>query len=121
EALRLYFKFGYVPDPMSAFEGVHKLAPGSWIELTGPTGAIRRGCYWSLPAADVDEAPDFDAEVRLDELRNVFDESVRLRLMSDVPLGAFLSGGIDSSLVVASMARQTKDPVRTFSIGFAEA
>ncbi len=121
EALRLYFKFGYVPDPLSAFEGVKKLPAGSWLELTGPTGATREGTYWTLAPGAIDEPAGFDGQARLRELRDCFDESVRLRLMADVPLGAFLSGGIDSTLVVASMALQTKEPVKTFSIGFAEA
>ncbi|MEQ1885791.1 MAG: asparagine synthase (glutamine-hydrolyzing) [Bryobacteraceae bacterium] len=121
EALRLYFKFGYVPDPLSAFEDVHKLMPGTWLELDTRSGAQRRGEYWHSPAPDTDERPGFDAEQSLQRLREVFDESVRLRLMADVPVGAFLSGGIDSTLVVASMAQQTKEPVRTFSIGFVEA
>ncbi|MEQ1948714.1 MAG: asparagine synthase (glutamine-hydrolyzing) [Bryobacteraceae bacterium] len=121
EALRLYFKFGYVPDPLSAFEGVHKLMPGSWLEFDARSGTLRPGQYWNPPAPEVDERPGFDGEQSLARLREVFDESVRLRLMADVPVGAFLSGGIDSTLVVASMAQQTKEPVRTFSIGFAEA
>lgn len=121
QALRLYFKFGYVPDPLSAFEGVHKLPAGSWLELDGPSGKIRRSQFWTLPPAETEECPGFDGLANLAALRDSFDESVRLRLMTEVPLGAFLSGGIDSTLVVASMALQTKEPVKTFSIGFGEA
>ena len=119
EALRLYFQFGYIPDPRSPFRAVKKLRPGGWLTYDA-AGGVRQGVYWKLPEpaaeapAGLDEA---QARLRLGEL---FDEAVRLRLISDVPLGAFLSGGIDSGSVVASMALQSKEPVRTFSIGFEE-
>ncbi len=119
EALRLYFQFGYIPDPRSPFRAVKKLRPGGWLTYDA-AGRVRQGVYWKLPEpaaeapAGLDEA---QARLRLGEL---FDEAVRLRLISDVPLGAFLSGGIDSGSVVASMALQSKEPVRTFSIGFEE-
>ncbi len=120
EAIRLYLQFSYVPDPRSPFKGVRKLAPGSWL-VYGENGAVRTGRYWSLPAPAETSAPGFTEEAACAEIRDTFDESVRLRMIADVPLGAFLSGGIDSSLVVASMARQSAAPVKTFSIGFEEA
>ena len=120
EAIRLYLQFSYVPDPRSPFKGVRKLAPGSWL-VYGENGGVRTGRYWSLPAPAETAAPGFTEEAACAEIRETFDESVRLRMIADVPLGAFLSGGIDSSLVVASMARQSTAPVKTFSIGFEEA
>ncbi len=120
DALRVYFQFGFIPDPLSAFEGVAKLPPACWMERRA-NGNLRTERYWTAPVPLLEEPPEFDGPANLAALRETFDESVRLRLMADVPLGAFLSGGIDSSLVVASMARQTTEPVKTFSIGFEEA
>jgi asparagine synthase (glutamine-hydrolysing) len=118
EALRLYFRFSYIPDPLSPFEQVKKLEPGSWLTYSA-TGEIRRGRYWRMPAPTERETVS-DPESLYERIRQVFDESVRLRMIADVPLGAFLSGGIDSSSVVASMARQSPEPIKTFSIGFEE-
>jgi asparagine synthase (glutamine-hydrolysing) len=120
EAIRLYLQFGYVPDPHTAIRGIQKLAPGSWL-IYSENGEVRTGRYWSLGAPREDPEPGFTEEEACARIREVFDESVRLRMIADVPLGAFLSGGIDSSLVVASMARQSPSPVKTFSIGFEEA
>ncbi len=119
EALRLYFQFNYIPDPWSPFQGIRKLAPGGWLRYHA-NGEMEEGRYWKLPAAAERAAEGFTEIAAREQLRNAFDEAVRMRLISDVPLGAFLSGGIDSSSVVASMALQTKEPVKTFSIGFEE-
>jgi len=115
EALDAYFTLGYVPDPLSIFRNVHKLPPGHYLTFT--EGRVTVKPYWDFefePAESQNEA-DY-----LEELRALLDESVRLRLISDVPLGAFLSGGIDSSTVVGLMARHMGQPVKTFSIGFHE-
>lgn len=125
EALRLYFLFGYIPDPWSPFQQVKKLEPGSWLrcQLNPGEGAprIERGKYWKLPVPVAEPSPGDTREAAAKRVRETFDEAVRIRMIADVPLGAFLSGGIDSSSVVASMALQSPDPVRTFSIGFEEA
>lgn len=118
EAIRLYLRFGYIPDPWSAFAGVHKLPPAHWLTLS-EDGKITIGRYWETPPPMEDETPRSEAEI-CEEIRQVFDDSVRMRMIADVPLGAFLSGGIDSSLVVASMAMQSRLPVRTFAMGFEE-
>jgi asparagine synthase (glutamine-hydrolysing) len=118
EALRLYFRFSYIPDPLSPFTQVKKLEPGSWLTYSA-NGAVHRGRYWKLPAPTERETVTDPAEM-YQRTRQVFDESVRLRMIADVPLGAFLSGGIDSSSVVASMALQSQEPIKTFSIGFEE-
>ena len=119
DGLRLYFQFGYIPDPYSPMRVVRKLPPGSWL-VYGRDGALRQGRYWrpSPPAAQ--PPPGLTEEQARSQLRDVFDEAVRIRMIADVPLGAFLSGGIDSSCVVASMALQSPQPVKTFSIGFEE-
>jgi asparagine synthase (glutamine-hydrolysing) len=119
EALKLYLQFGYVPDPWSAFRGVRKLPPGCWLTVD-TRGAVRTSSYWKLPPPCEDDGRELSETAVCEEIRREFDESVRLRMIADVPLGAFLSGGIDSSLVVASMAMQSRLPVRTFSIGFEE-
>jgi asparagine synthase (glutamine-hydrolysing) len=120
DALRLYFQFGYIPDPLSAFRGIRKLKPGCWLEYK-IGGEVREGRYWRMPEFEPGEAERIgEAETRV-RLRKMFDDAVRMRMIADVPLGAFLSGGIDSSLVVASMALQSPEPVKTFSIGFEEA
>jgi asparagine synthase (glutamine-hydrolysing) len=123
EALRLYFLLGYIPDPYTIFRAARKLEPGCWLTYESsydPEGALKSGRYWTYPSL-TEEVPEFSETEACERLRELFDESVRLRLIADVPLGAFLSGGIDSSLVVASMARQCSGPVKTFSIGFEEA
>jgi asparagine synthase (glutamine-hydrolysing) len=119
EALRLYFQFNYIPDPWSPFQAIRKLAPGGWLRYHA-NGKAMEGSYWKLPTAAEQASAGFTEPDARERLRDTFDEAVRMRLISDVPLGAFLSGGIDSSSVVASMAMQTKEPVKTFSIGFEE-
>jgi|SRR5579863_3503858 len=119
DALRLYLQFGYIPDPWTPFRQVRKVPAGSWLQ-TSPGGAVREGRYWRVPEPVEQAEPGFTRQDAIEEIRRVFDESVKLRMIADVPLGAFLSGGIDSSLVVASMARQSASPIRTFSIGWRE-
>jgi asparagine synthase (glutamine-hydrolysing) len=119
DGLRLYLRFGNIPDPYSAFRSIRKLMPGCWIEYS-TDGTVREGRYWRLPAFAAENQTGLSQPEARERLRELFDEAVRIRLISDVPLGAFLSGGIDSSLVVASMALQTPEPVKTFSIGFEE-
>jgi asparagine synthase (glutamine-hydrolysing) len=119
-ALDAYFTLGYVPDPLSIYQGIYKLAPGHYLCFAD--GAIKIKQYWdfSYDAEDVTRRAGATAENYLEELRALLDEAVRVRLVSDVPLGAFLSGGIDSSAVVGLMARNMSQPVKTFSIGFHE-
>ena len=115
-AVMQYLAFGYVPDPASIFEGVRKLPPGhllQWNALNGLT--VRR--YWTPPHSDefsIDESELVEA------LQLKLDAAVASHLEAEVPLGAFLSGGLDSSTVVALMVRHASGRVRTFSIGFAE-
>jgi asparagine synthase (glutamine-hydrolysing) len=115
EAVDAYFTLGYVPDPLTIFLNIHKLSPGHYLTFSEGRLTVRRYWDFDLTAAESDREDDY-----VDELRTLLDESVRLRLISDVPLGAFLSGGIDSSTVVALMARHMGQPVKTFSIGFHE-
>jgi asparagine synthase (glutamine-hydrolysing) len=116
EAVGQYMAFGYVPDPRSIFPGVFKLPPGHLLTWSRATG-IRVERYWSPACA---ENSTIDPREAVEETRRLIDESVSMHLVAEVPLGAFLSGGIDSSGVVATMARLMDQPVRTFSIGFRE-
>ncbi len=122
QAIRLFLQFCYIPDPYSAFRGVRKLPAGHTllIQSNGGSGQLKIEKYWSVPEPSSENSAGLSEDEVCEEIRQVFDESVRLRMIADVPLGAFLSGGIDSGLVVASMARQSPRPVKTFSIGFKE-
>ncbi len=110
-----YLAFGYVPAPLAAFRSVQKLPAAHWLELHN--GRTRIGRYWKLRFAPKRKISKADA---IAELKWRIAEAVRVRLVSDVPLGVFLSGGIDSSAVVAYMTEASARPVRTFSVGFEE-
>jgi asparagine synthase (glutamine-hydrolysing) len=112
QALHAYLALGYVPTAHAILRGVRKLAPGTLAVFEG--GQLRTHRYWQLQFAP-QERPLPEV---MEELRHLLYEAVSLRLVSDVPLGAFLSGGIDSSAVVAIMSKLGARPVRTFSIGF---
>jgi asparagine synthase (glutamine-hydrolysing) len=114
QGLLEYLYYGYVPDPITAFTGIHKLPPGHLLEFE--EGKVRVRQYWDLPEFGT-HSPKSEEEC-LEELEHRLYEATRIRLISDVPLGAFLSGGTDSSTVVALMARASSGPVKTFSIGF---
>ena len=114
QGLLEYLYFGYVPDPITAFTGIQKLPPGHLLEFENGKIAIRQ--YWDLPQYNT-HTPKSEEEC-LEELEARLLEATRIRLISDVPLGAFLSGGTDSSTIVALMARASSGPVKTFSIGF---
>jgi asparagine synthase (glutamine-hydrolysing) len=120
ESIADFLTFGYVPEPATAFRGIHRLPPGHTLIFRD--GRVRTRRYWDFSydnGTTHETAPDERACI--EQLRERLAEAVRVRLVSEVPLGAFLSGGIDSSAVVAMMARATTEPVKTFSIGFTEA
>ena len=121
EALDLYLSFGYVPAPRSIYRDVFKLPPAHYavLDLGRKDPALRLTRYWRLSMAPRQDVAGF--EDTAEQLSALLDECVRGRLMSDVPLGAFLSGGVDSSAVVASMARlNPANPVKTAAIGFTD-
>lgn len=123
-AIHHYLTYGYVPSPWSAFKGMKKLPPGHYLILKGRDLKVER--YWRLSYAKQkaegkrQKAEGKSEEELCRELLERLREAVRLRMISDVPLGAFLSGGIDSSVVVALMSEFSPHPVKTFSIGFEE-
>ncbi len=117
-ALDHYLAYQYTPRGGSIFRGIRKLLPGHFLKLS--RGAVVVQQYWRLPVERDDPVFAGDEQEALAELRKVLGEVVRSHMIADVPLGAFLSGGIDSSLVVALMAQASSRPVKTFSIGFEE-
>jgi len=116
EALRQYLSFDYVPAPLSIYEGINKL-PAAHL-LTLENGEVSTRCYWSLSYKTKQPVPSEDEAA--DELQKLMAEAVRMRLVSDVPLGVLLSGGLDSSTIAALAVRASSEPVKTFSISFAE-
>jgi asparagine synthase (glutamine-hydrolysing) len=115
-AIVSYLTFGFTPAPLTPLQGVRKLMPGELLTVEDGEVVLERFWRYPEPVADTSLSLE-DAAERLLEL---LDESVRMRLMSDVPLGAMLSGGLDSSLISALMARAMPEPVKTFSVGFRE-
>jgi asparagine synthase (glutamine-hydrolysing) len=116
-ALWQYMYFGYIPDPATAFLPIRKLRPGHVLEFEGDKVSIYQ--YWDLPEYSTHQ-PRSEEEC-LEELEYRLADAVRIRMIADVPLGALLSGGTDSSTIVALMARVSSRPVKTFSIGFRHA
>src|SRR3954469_1790938 len=114
QAMDCYLGYGYVPSPLSIFKAVRKLPPATTMVWRDGQAEFSR--YWSL---DFSQKPDVSDPRELnEEIRETIRPAVKCRMVADVPLGAFLSGGIDSSAVVGAMAEQSSQPVRTFSIGF---
>jgi asparagine synthase (glutamine-hydrolysing) len=124
QSLALYLRHGYVPGARSIYSGVQKVPPASVI-VVGPGGTLSEPTpYWSATEAAAAGSKDpyrGDRGAAVDEVERLLRDSIDLRMEADVPVGAFLSGGIDSSVVVALMQSMRPTPVRTFTIGFAEA
>ena len=122
-AANLYFTYNYVPGPRTIFQGVYKLQPAHRlsIPLDSALPLPQPSAYWSVVdvAADGMANPSpADAPAALEALDELMNDAVRIRLESDVPIGALLSGGIDSSLIVALMQKHATGTVKTFSVGF---
>ncbi len=114
-AIHNYLTYGYVPSPNTGFMGISKLEPGTYLILNTKNKKLALHKYWQ---------PDFSQKLNLSEgewckrILKELEEATRLRMIADVPVGAFLSGGVDSSGVVATMARLSKNPIKTFTVGF---
>lgn len=117
EAIHHYLTLQYVPAPLTGFKDIKKLEPAHFLSLDLSTGTLRNEQYWKL---DYSEKLDLPESEWKKQIIDKLDESTHLRMISDVPIGAFLSGGVDSSAVVAMMARHSDKPIKTFSIGFKE-
>lgn len=116
-AVEEYFAYGYVPDPKTIYAGAHKLAPGHLIKWRRGDSRPRPQKYWDISFDPSDHRDEGEiCEDLIEQMR----EAVKLRMIADVPLGAFLSGGVDSSAVVAMMAGEDSDPVNSCSISFAD-
>ena len=117
-ALLSFFTFGYVAGSDAIFHGMHRLEPGTALVIDARTGTSTVERFWDWPDGRVqDDRPEAEA---IEEIRAELIEAVRIRMRSDVPLGAFLSGGMDSAAVLALMAKHSSRPVQTFTIGFGD-
>lgn len=127
DALALFLRYNYIPAPYSIYQGIYKLTPGTFLSLDERSSSLGQlpapRAYWSVrEVAEAGVAHPFEgteAEA-VTELEALLTDAVGLRMVADVPLGAFLSGGVDSSAIVALMQAQSSQPVKTFSIGFTE-
>ena len=114
EQLYHFLTFNQVNAPNTLFKGIKKLKPGEWLKVSR-RGNISTGDYWNIQYSDLRNISEVNAA---DKILSAFRQSVRYRMIADVPVGAFLSGGVDSSAVVAAMTELTDHPVKTFTIGF---
>lgn len=122
-ALSLYVKYSYVPTPYSIYKGIHKLEPGHYITLDIASNKLEKSCYWDFKQVinSAKQSPLTGSRLASSHhIENMLTDAISEQMLSDVPLGAFLSGGIDSSLIVALMQSQSTAPINTFSIGFNE-
>lgn len=115
EALDLFLSYMYVPAPYCMFENIYKLEAGHFLTLNSE--GVKKTKYWDIDFKENHEKKEEDFKL---EFQKLFEDSVKKRMISNVPVGAFLSGGIDSSAIVAQMSKLSKNPVKTFSIGFKE-
>jgi asparagine synthase (glutamine-hydrolysing) len=115
EAIHHYLSFNYIPAPWTIWRGIRHVMPGTWMKFTRQGVETQR--WWSLAAQ---RERDFEFDAWAQEFMAILDDATRIRLRADVPWGAFLSGGVDSSTIVGLMARHVERPVKTFCIGFAD-
>ena len=123
EVLNLYFMYGYIPQPYSIYKGIWQLQPGCLLEVKEPFTDWSKDRYWNIyEVAKRGQKNQFEGteQEAADQLENLLKESVRGQMRSDVPLGAFLSGGIDSTLVVSLMQSMSDKKIRAFTVGFNE-
>ncbi|WP_330925626.1 asparagine synthase (glutamine-hydrolyzing) [Candidatus Sororendozoicomonas aggregata] len=113
QALNNFFAFNYVPPPLTLFEGVEHVMPGHWLKITEK--AMKSFCWWDISKVKVVHKAESQW---IDDFTTILSDAVKIRLRADVPLGAFLSGGVDSSTIVGLMSQHLKQPINTFSVGF---
>jgi asparagine synthase (glutamine-hydrolysing) len=111
----IYLTLGYVPAPFTFYKNISKLKPGYYLNIKG--NEVREHCYWDLPEVD-EKSFNTDKKEIYERFEYLLDDSVKIRMRSDVPYGAFLSGGLDSSSVVSLMSNISNHPIKTFTIGF---
>jgi asparagine synthase (glutamine-hydrolysing) len=115
EAIHHYLSFNYIPAPWTVWQGIRHVMPGTWMKFS--RNGVQTERWWNLSAQ---QERDFEFDEWAQEFMAILDDATRIRLRADVPWGAFLSGGVDSSTIVGLMARHVDRPVRTFCIGFAD-
>lgn len=115
EGLDLYLSFGYITDPKTIFKGINKLKPGHYIKINNEGFSMNQ--YWSVDFSKKSKKAEKDL---MKDFIELFDDAVKIRMQSEVPFGAFLSGGIDSSLIVGMMANHAEKPLNTFSLGYSD-
>lgn len=113
-ALNFFFQYTYIPAPLSIYKNVYKLLPGHYMKVS-ERGEVTDECFWRLEKND--DYASLSYEEAKEELFRRVNESVKIRMRSDVPVGAFLSGGLDSGTIVALMARNSQTPINTYTIG----
>ena len=116
DALNLYLTFNYIPAPYTIFKNIRKLKPGHILVFQN--GEVREDAYWNIELNPRANSTEMDFDACKQELFKTLEEAVRMQMIADVPLGAFLSGGIDSSIIVGLMARNSSRPVETYTIGY---
>ncbi len=118
-AIPYYFRFGYIPAPLTIFEKTHKLKPGHYLEIDLNSFRYKEIAYWRVEDKFLKSTKfEKSEDMVLKELEEILKDSFKLRMISDVPVGVFLSGGIDSSLVTALLQKNSTKPLKTFTIGF---
>lgn len=123
DSLTLFLRHNYIPAPYSIYHGIQKLIPGTWLRVSDRLREPQVKTYWSMSQVAIERGgylPNRTVNSMVDELETLLSSAVRQQMVADVPLGAFLSGGVDSSTVVALMQQHSSRPVQTFSIGFHE-
>ena len=113
-----YLRFNCLPAPRTIYRGIEQLQPGGWLSIESESGAVESGRYWRLEEVAAQPKPAGDEQETLDGLEALIGDAVEKRMVADVPLGALLSGGIDSSTVAALMQAKSDRPIKTFTIGF---
>ena len=120
KALPYYFRFGYIPAPLTIFEDTYKLKAGYYLVVNTKESSFKEKCYWSVEEAYLKEKLEDSKEEITEKLERILTDAFELRMVSDVPVGVFLSGGVDSSLVTALLQKNSRTPLKTFTIGFEE-
>lgn len=117
-AMQLFFQYGYIPGPQSIFEKTFKQDPGTWLTFSIDTKHISINKYWDVTAHYSKPTHDITYETAVDEVHNLLHSACKYRMVADVPVGLFLSGGYDSSMVTAILQKDATRPLKTFTIGF---
>jgi asparagine synthase (glutamine-hydrolysing) len=120
KALSLFLQFGYVPQPLSIYQNTHKMSSGHFLKLDLSSAAIQKEKYWEVFSAYVSEKSTKKESKILEDLDTLISSACNYRMVSDVPVGVFLSGGYDSSLVTAMVQKESSQKIKTFTIGFEE-